>query len=75
MNCSKCSNEMVKGNILGDRYALKWMPGDKKLLGGVFASKDSITLKKNSLMGRPKTEAFVCHDCGTLVIDLNEQQA
>ncbi|MFW8053866.1 PF20097 family protein [Vagococcus fluvialis] len=77
MNCGTCSKEMIKGNLFGDRYALKWLPDDKKLIGGTFINAaDGIVLKKNSsLVGRPRNEAFVCDNCGHLVIDLNSQQA
>ena len=34
MVCSSCGNEMVKGNLFGDRYALKWQAEDKKLVAG-----------------------------------------
>ncbi|MEG0292853.1 PF20097 family protein [Enterococcus sp.] len=70
MNCAKCENEMIAGNLLGDRYALKWMPGNEKLTLGVLA-KNAITFKSSGMFGRPKVEAFVCHDCQTMVIDMN----
>lgn len=70
MICTKCQNEMVVGNLLGDRYALKWMPSDDKLTLGTFA-KNAITFKKSGLFSRPKLEAFVCQTCNTMVIDMN----
>ena len=32
MKCPQCGNEMVEGNILGDRYNLKYVPCDKNEL-------------------------------------------
>lgn len=52
MVCSSCGNEMVKGNLFGDRYALKWQAEDKKLVAGIW-SKGGIKLKTNSAFGRP----------------------
>ena len=38
MVCSSCGNEMVKGNLFGDRYALKWQAEDKKLVAGIWST-------------------------------------
>ncbi|MHC5268912.1 PF20097 family protein [Enterococcus sp. LJL98] len=72
MNCTKCDNEMVPGNLIGDRYALKWMPASEKMLLGTFV-KNGITFKSAGLFGRPKVEAFVCSNCHTMTIDMNGQ--
>lgn len=73
MKCTKCNNEMIKGYIYGDRYALKWKADDKKLFGGIWATK-GIKFKKNSgIFGRPKTESYMCNCCNTIIIDLNTQ--
>lgn len=73
MICAKCENKMVAGNLLGDRYALKWMPADEKLMLGIFA-KNNITFKNSGgLLGRPKVEAYVCQTCNTMTIDMAHQ--
>ena len=70
MRCPFCDEEMVKGKILGDRYALEWMPEDQKLFLGIWA-RNSITLGSHrTAFGRPYTEAFVCNKCGKLIADL-----
>ncbi|MGF3066406.1 PF20097 family protein [Facklamia sp. P12945] len=74
MNCPQCGNEMLKGSLLGDRYAIKWQPDDKKLVGGIFAS-GGFALKSNgSFLSRPKAEAFVCENCELLTVDLKTQR-
>lgn len=70
MICGTCQKKMVVGNLLGDRYALKWMPEDEKMLLGTFAN-NSIVFKKSSFIGRPKVEAFVCTNCNSMHIDMN----
>lgn len=70
MICTKCENKMVPGNLLGDRYALKWMPADEKLILGIFA-KNGISFKSSGLFGRPKVESFVCETCNTMLIDMD----
>ena len=37
MKCPYCNEEMIKGFLYGDRYALKWLPENKKLLFGIWA--------------------------------------
>jgi len=41
VKCPYCNEEMIIGNIYGDRYILKWLPEDEKLFLGIWA-KDSI---------------------------------
>ena len=74
MNCTNCGNEMAKGYIYGDRYALKWQAEGKKLFARIW-SKGGIRLKKNTIFGRPKTESFVCNTCEVITIDLKTQKA
>lgn len=74
MNCTNCGNEMAKGYIYGDRYALKWQAEDEKLFARIW-SKGGIPLKKNTKFGRSKTESFVCNTCEVITIDLKTQKA
>lgn len=73
MICESCGNEMVKGKLYGDRYALKWQPEEKKLIGGIWAGAGGIKLKSNTTFGRPRNEAFVCEECMKMVIDLDKE--
>ena len=72
MLCPYCRKEMIKGVILGDRYQLKWMPEDKKLLLGIWANGSIPLGKGGGLVGRPKVVSYLCEDCGKMVIDLQE---
>lgn len=70
MICPYCNAEMIKGNILGDRYSLKWMQDNEKLIFGAWAH-NAITLgNKRGIIGRPRVEAFICHKCKKLIADL-----
>lgn len=71
MQCPYCNGEMVKGYIYGDRYRLKWLPEDKKLLLGIWAS-GGIQLGTTGMLGRPKVEAYMCESCKKMIIDTNE---
>lgn len=51
MECPYCKNEMIKGYLYGERYALKWMSADKGLIAGTFVSRDSIKLESNTFGG------------------------
>lgn len=63
---------MVEGSIYGDRYQLKWLPKDHKLLFGIWAI-DGLKLGQSGQFGgRHRVEASFCHSCQKMVIDLNE---
>lgn len=64
---------MNEGNIIGDRYDLKWLPKDKKLFMGLWAIGGINLGKSGGLFGVPKVKAFMCNICNKLVIDLNEK--
>lgn len=69
MECPYCKQEMVRGYIYGDRYQLKWLPEDKKLLLGIWAE-GGIALGEKGMLSRPKVEAFVCKSCNKAVMDI-----
>lgn len=71
MKCPYCGEEMIKGYIYGDRYKLKWMPEDKKLLLGIWAM-DGIKLGEGGNFGRARAKSCFCHSCNKLIIDINE---
>nr|WP_062532978.1 PF20097 family protein [Jeotgalibaca dankookensis] len=65
---------MVKGYIYGDRYALKWLAEDEKLLAGTWLL-GGIPLKRNTKFARPKIENFMCNTYEILTTDLKTQKA
>ena len=69
MLCPYCSQQMHEGKILGDRYQLKWMPNDKKMFMGIWAT-SSIKLGKTGLLSRPSVDASFCGNCKKMVIDV-----
>ena len=73
MKCPYYLGEMVKGNIIGDRNNLKWLPETENLVMGIWV-KGGIELgRSGGLFGRPKVEAFRCNVCHKLIIDRNEE--
>jgi len=52
VKCPYCNAEMKVGAIFGDRYKLKWMPEDKRLILGIWAH-DSLKLGDGIAFGRP----------------------
>jgi len=72
MECPYCKNEMIKGYLYGERYALKWMSADKGLIADTFVSRDSIKLESNTFWGRQRAKAFRCTSCNKLIIDIND---
>ena len=71
MLCPFCNCEMTKGKIIGDRYALKWSPDDKKLFMGIWAT-DSIILENNIVgIGRRYLEAYACDKCEKLIANIH----
>lgn len=71
MKCPYCDDEMTKGYIYGDRYSMKWLPAEKKLLFGILA-KGGIELGEFNWLERPKIETHMCHKCNKLIIDMNK---
>ncbi len=73
MKCPYCNEEMTKGDIYGDRYPLKWLPRNKKLLFGLWAAGGVRLGEGGGGFGvRPRVEARLCSACKKIVIDLNE---
>ncbi|MGL4760177.1 MAG: PF20097 family protein [Sarcina sp.] len=73
MTCPCCNGQMVMGKILGDRYALKWMPLDKKLVGGIFATGSIQVGTGRGLLSRPQVISAYCQSCDKMIIDMKEQ--
>ncbi len=69
MKCPFCNGEMTEGYIYGDRYKLKWLPQDKPLRLGMWAT-DAIPLGEGGGFGRPRVEAAMCQQCNKIIIDV-----
>jgi len=69
MKCPYCSTEMTKGTIYGDRYALKWLPEDKKLFLGLWA-KGGTKVGVGGVFERPQVESYMCRSCSKMIINL-----
>ena len=70
MKCPYCKNIMIHGEILGDRYALKWKDENQKLIMGVFAPSDSIVLSNSAVtFTRPAIKGYICKACRKIIID------
>lgn len=72
MKCPYCEKEMIPGAIYGDRYRMKWMPKDKKLILGIWAH-DSIPLGETGFLSRPQIKASYCESCKKMIIDVKEE--
>jgi len=64
---------MIKGNIIGDRYKLKWLPEAQKLFMGIWASGGIKLGRGEGLFGRPKVEAFMCNACHKIILDTDKE--
>ena len=60
---------MTKGTIYGDRYALKWLPEDKKLFLGLWA-KGGKKVGVGGAFERPHVESYMCRSCSKMIINL-----
>ena len=72
MQCPFCGEEMVRGYIYGDRYALKWLPEEKDLVLGLWAV-GGIKLGEDSPAGRPRVKSNNCNTCSKIIIDLCDE--
>ncbi|HPX60737.1 MAG TPA: PF20097 family protein [Deltaproteobacteria bacterium] len=72
MKCPKCNSNMLRGKLLGDRYAIKWMNEEDKLFLGLWATR-SVKVGSGMGFGRPRANGYRCERCGIIVID--ERQA
>lgn len=71
--CPYCNSELTEGKLYGDRYKMKWMPLKDKLVMGIWAKKDYISVGVSYFIGRPQAPADYCKHCHKIFIDLNEQ--
>lgn len=67
---------MEVGKLYGDRYALKWLSEDQKLLLGIWATggeKIDSRTKKQKWTIRPYISGFKCTNCQKLILDINRE--
>lgn len=67
MNCPYCNEEMQKGRIQGDTYALSWIPEGERTL----FPRHSIRLGERSIFRLSKIESYYCLECKKLITDLS----
>ncbi len=67
MKCPYCNQELKKGYIYGDRYALKWLEAEKNLFLGLFVKGGLIVSDHKSM--RPKVLAYNCEVCKKMIVD------
>ncbi len=68
MQCPYCKKEMVSGSLLGDEYRLKWLPEDKKLLLGIWAT-GAVPIGSGGTLTRANVPAYFCKDCHKIIFN------
>ncbi|EEG75608.1 PF20097 family protein [[Clostridium] hylemonae] len=66
MKCPYCNKNMKPGKIWQDRYALKWVPSERRFPFGGGIRLTSI------IEDRPFIEAYYCDNCKILISKLKE---
>lgn len=65
---------MTVGSIAQDRYAIKWVPGEKRR--GILSFTPFVKgIKLTSLSGSTTVRVFYCEPCGKFIINRNDVQA
>jgi hypothetical protein len=59
---------MMRGRLYGDRYPLKWLNHDQRLVLGVFAFNGD-AIGGSPFMTRPHAAGYRCLACKKIVID------
>lgn len=71
ITCPYCQNNMMKGAIRRDRYALKWVPNeDNKNIFSALLCKGIVL--DGGIMGKGFVDANYCRDCKKIIIDVEE---
>ena len=65
--CPYCEGEMEKGVINGDRYVLKWMPGDYNGIVKSMIAKDKVKL---TTLDENYITAYYCRKCQKMIFDV-----
>lgn len=66
MQCPYCKKEMVSGSVVGDEYRLKWLPADKKMLFGIFAT-GAIPVGTGDIALKADVPAHFCENCNKII--------
>lgn len=70
--CPYCGGKLIKGNIFGERYSLKWVPKEDKLIMGIWVKSNYIPIGSGGIFGkRPRVATDYCKKCNKMIIDLN----
>lgn len=65
--CPYCGKEMHLGSIYQDRFALKWIPGEKDK--GFLLQAFSKGIKLTDLTSNGSVESLYCNECEKIIID------
>lgn len=63
---------MEAGRLIGDRYALKWLPACKRLFLGIWAFGATAVDSRKGIAGlRPFVNGQKCARCRKLILDMD----
>lgn len=71
MKCPYCGKEMEKGTITSSE-PLNWLR-EAHFINQPDESEGEFNLAKASMFGRAAVEAWLCRDCGKIVIDCGKE--
>lgn len=70
MNCPYCGKEMEKG-LIQSPHGLAWLKGEKRhTFARAELHEGSVVLSELSMLRGSAVEAWLCRDCGKIVIDI-----
>lgn len=69
MECPYCHQEMEKGIIYGERFALKWIEESRDK--GTIISAFQKGIKLTDPWGSNGIETYYCRDCEKMLIDVS----
>ena len=67
ISCPFCNEEMQRGSVLGESYALKWQPADKAQLLGLWSTGHKIG--ETGMFSRAMANGFRCAACEKIIVD------
>lgn len=76
MKCPKCGQEMIDGNILGDRFSLKFFPNNSKKIDNDVLKKGTIKkfieLTEKPFLRRGKLDCYYCSACKIIIAPVKD---
>ena len=73
MKCPYCGHEMEQG-LIQSNQELSWIPGSRrKLFGRAAFHEGAVVLSRLSFARGSAVVAFLCRDCGRIVIDFGDE--